>query len=566
MAAQTFGPFQIAKKLGVGGMGVVYQATYTKTGQQVALKVLTPALSEDKKLIARFEREMAILKKLKHPNIVRYYGGGKHASQHFYAMELIEGGSLENLLEQEGRIPWREAIGYACQVCAALEYAHERGIIHRDLKPANLFLTSAGQLRLGDFGIARDTQRTALTAAGSTVGTYAYMAPEQITLSSPVSHKTDLYALGCLLFEMLAGHPPFQGKTQAELLIQHLEAEPPRIGALATSCPAPLEDLVMQLLEKTPGNRPHDAPFVAMKLKEAVTVVEEQASAATQATAAKKRSVTMIDVHPDLRKTLVGKKKKKKRRRKESGPFYERVWFLTGCLILLVAAVTWGLWPAGEDELFAQAETLMRTDDPVQWQEAKYRYLEPLLERFPQGKYASHVRDYVDQIEMHRAERRVLTDARLGREPKSEAERLFREALGFEQFGDRVTALEKYESMTELLKGREEDRAFVNLARRHKRDIEDAGGKRDDRIAIVNDALKQADSLHAAGQVLDARKIWSSIVTLYSSNSEFEQQVAVATARRDGGKAEPNNEEARNDAPSDQEDETTNKDRTSQQP
>jgi serine/threonine-protein kinase len=180
MAERRIGPFIIGRQLGAGGMGVVYRAVYTETGREVALKVLPPGLIGDDKIRARFEREIGILKKLSHPNIVRYYGGGTHEGQRWYAMELIDGGAVSQLLKRRGRLTPEQAIEAGRQLCAALEHAHNAGIIHRDLKPGNLFITTRGRIKLGDFGIARDTEASPLTAAGKTVGTYAYMAPEQI--------------------------------------------------------------------------------------------------------------------------------------------------------------------------------------------------------------------------------------------------------------------------------------------------------------------------------------------------------------------------------------------------
>src|SRR5690606_16411398 len=143
-------------------------------------------------------------------------------------MQLVKGGSLERLLKKKGPLDWELAADYAIQIAQALEHAHAAGIVHRDLKPANLLVTGEG-LKLTDFGIARDTQSTALTAAGKTLGTMAYMAPEQISGKSPVGPKTDLYALGCVLFEMLTGRTVFQADTQPEMLFKHLDEEPPSV-------------------------------------------------------------------------------------------------------------------------------------------------------------------------------------------------------------------------------------------------------------------------------------------------------------------------------------------------
>ncbi|NOX55339.1 MAG: protein kinase, partial [Planctomycetes bacterium] len=358
---------------------------------------------------------------------------------------------------------------------------------------------------------------------------------EQITGKQPITHKTDLYALGCVLFEMLTGRTPYHGESQAEMLFQHVQGEIPRISEFVDDCPEPLEELVRQLLEKDPDKRPHDAAFVLYRLNEVKNQIESAIRADTDHKAVK----TIEDVHPELTKIIdqkkaSPKKKKKKRRKRKEGPFYEQTWFLASCLVLLIGVIAWSLWPPSEKELFLEAQKLMETDDPVQWQEAKERYLEPLLERYPDGEYAQRSKEYLDKIAMHLAKRRAITDARLGREPKTEAERHFIDAWRFEQFGDRVTAIEKYRSLIELFKDRPEDRAYVALARQQIASIEAAGDQEDNRVEIINQALERADKLFEEGKVLEARKIWNSIITLYASNLEFEPQVKRARARLSG--------------------------------
>ena len=426
---RMIGPFLIEKKIGVGGMGVVYKATYTKNGAQVALKVLPLTMSANKQLVARFEREMLILKKLKHPLIVQFYGGGTQDGQQFYAMEFIEGGTLDQMLKDKGRLPWEQVIEYGLQICEALEHAHDHGIVHRDLKPANLFLGKDGKLRLGDFGIARDNDATSLTASGSTVGTHAYMAPEQITGKQPISNKTDLYAFGCVLFEMLTGHPPFKAPAQMELLLKHINEPPPRVRAEVLDCPVFLEQVVLQLLEKHPDKRPHDALMVQVALEEVIDKVAQATSVATQMTAgAGQTAIGLSQVtDPNELKKLLGKRKKK---RKAIGPFYERAWFLAVCLVVLIGGVTWSLLPLSEQQLFDRAQPLMTSDDPVKWQEAYDQYLKSLLERFPEGVHAEAAREHRDKLEMHMTERGLETRARLGQDPKTEAERLWVKARG----------------------------------------------------------------------------------------------------------------------------------------
>lgn len=530
---RLIGPFLIEKKLGVGGMGVVYKATYTKNGADVALKVLPLVLTANQKLVDRFNREMAILKKLKHPRIVQFYGGGEQDGQHFYAMEFINGGTLAELLVEQGRLPWQQVIEFGVQICEALEYAHEQGIVHRDLKPANLFLGQDGKLRLGDFGIARDSDATALTASGSTVGTQAYMAPEQITGKRPISNKTDLYALGCVLFEMLTGRVPFQGAASMEVLLKHINEPPAKIRTEVMDCPVFLEQVVMQLLEKSPDKRPHDALMVQVALEEVVARVAARTSAMSQMTEGAGQSVIDMSQIPDAAqlRAMLGKKRKK---RKATGPIWERSWFLASCLLVMLAGIAWSLMPASEETLYASALPLMQSDDPVQWQEASDRYLKSLLERFPNGQHADEARTLIDKLEMHRTERGIETRLKLGQDPKHEAERLFLQARELERFGDNVTAREQYRAMIDLLAGREQDRSYLNLAKRQLALLENAGVGNVDRKQIVNDALKKAREQHLAGKTHAAEETWRSIIKLYDGKAEFAEEVAEARAGRAG--------------------------------
>lgn len=537
---RKIGPFELEKKLGVGGMGVVYLGTYSKTGQKVAVKVLSPELNADKRLLKRFVREMAILKKLRHKNIVKYFGGGHDGTQHFYAMEYIDGGSLDQVLRKKGKLSWEQAIEVGRQVAKALEHAHNHGIVHRDLKPANLFLSKDGKLKLGDFGIARDTQATALTAAGRTVGTYAYMAPEQISGKPPVSRKTDLYALGCVLYETLTGRTPFVEENPAQMLFAHLELEPPRVTGFAIDCPVWLENVVMRLLEKDPEERYYDALAVQVALDEVGTKVAEQLSIAKQTATGGGGSSTVTErqERSELVKMLTGGKKKKK---KKKGPFWEQLWFLAACLIVVIGGIAWASWPLSDEEKFARAEAMMQ--DPEQWSDARSRYLDSLAADAT-GKFASRAQEYIDQIEMDLAERQAQSVAKRNQDPRSEGERLYIRARKFENLPDRVSALRTYRSMIDLL-GRgdegpaEKDRPYVNLAKKKIAEIEASSDKPRDTMEMVNDALHRADEAQNGGNPVRAEELWNSVVTLYSDNVELERQVKYARARLRRENVEP---------------------------
>lgn len=267
MSRLNLDDYQIGAVLGVGTVGTIYAATEKATGNQVAIKRLHPSVSRDPLIGARFRREMLILQRLRHPNVIGYFGGGEDADGNlFYIMELVEGGSFRDLLASNGALSWQVVVSAASQICSALQCAHNHGIIHRDLKPGNLFLARDGTIKLGDFGIARDVSASDLTAEGLTVGTHAYMAPEQITGDASISGKADLYALGCCLYEMLTGQKPYIADTFPQLFEQHLRAEPPRASRIIPQCPQELDDVIVQLLAKKPDQRPFNAREVQGKM------------------------------------------------------------------------------------------------------------------------------------------------------------------------------------------------------------------------------------------------------------------------------------------------------------
>lgn len=524
------GPFEVGDRIGVGGMGIVYKAIYTKNGARVALKVLAPDVADSESLQRRFEREISILKKLQHPNIVRYYGGGKFGTQRFYAMEFVDGGSLEEYLRKKKRLPWEEAIEITLQVAQALEHAHEAGVIHRDLKPANLLITTSNVIKLTDFGIARDTTATALTAAGKTVGTYAYMAPEQIRGKPPVDKKTDLYALGCVLFEMISGETPFTSNNQGEMLMQHLQEEPPRITSLVPDCPIELEDLIFKLLEKDPSERVFDALALQHELQEIRTKVTKQQSLAAQSLFGSTVAADASGTKVDEGKTVVTKKKKKKKKGDDS-PFYERSWFLGLCLALVLGFIGWHFLPEGEDRLMARAEKLMQSEHAADWKDAKERYLTPLLARFPEGRQSEKAHDMILDIAKRTTDKEMHSTRRLKQGPANEAEKQYLSAEHFLKFGDRVTALRKFRSITTYFKDSEEFHVYVLLAQDQIDAIIKAGGADEDYVAYLNKRLKEADAQFKKGNLTESEEIWQSIKTLYKDNEEVRPHVAYATKR-----------------------------------
>jgi len=394
MDKRTIGPFVLEEQIGIGGMGVVYRATYPKNNKPVAVKILAPGLINDPKLLSRFDREVKILKRLNHPNIVKYYGGGTEGNQRYYAMQFINGGSLQDVMKKRGRLSWEQAIHVGRQVCSALEHAHNAGIIHRDLKPANLFLSRKGRLMLGDFGIARDTEATALTAAGKTVGTYAYMAPEQINGAHPICGKTDLYALGCLMYETLVGETPFVSENPAEMLMQHLNDDPHNVTEFAPDCPVWLDNLIDRMLAKNPDDRPFDALAVHTELGEIRDRLAEGNSVAAANTLPGGQIATQEE-NTQLRKAL---KKKKKKKRKDV-PLHERTSFLAACLGLLIGLTVYLSWPESLESMHARIAPVMEAGLRSETRALRDDIIN-MLERDPEGPFAADARAWLFEIDL----------------------------------------------------------------------------------------------------------------------------------------------------------------------
>lgn len=268
MIGERVAHYEVLSTLGAGAVGSVYRARDSESGATVALKLLHQTSQNTVDVQRRFIREVTVLQKLDHPNIVRYYDCGLHEGQYFLAMENVDCGTLKDVLKGGRVLPWRDAVDVAIQICAALEAAHAKGVIHRDLKPANLFLSKEGLVKVGDFGLARAEDLSRLTEAGTTVGTCRYMPPEQITGEEKLTGAVDLYALGCLLFEMLVGRSPFDGTTLIMVFERHMFSEPENPCDLIAGCPADLGQLVVRLLAKEPANRPAGAALVKSMLQQ----------------------------------------------------------------------------------------------------------------------------------------------------------------------------------------------------------------------------------------------------------------------------------------------------------
>ena len=259
--------YRLVRMIGSGGMGTVWEAEDETLGRPVAVKVLSESLAAGERAVRRFEREARAAARLSGPHIAAVYDFGRSEDRPYIVMELIPGETLADRLAREGPLPPQEAARIATQVAEALEEAHGAGIVHRDVKPGNVMLTPAGDVKVMDFGIAAAAWAERVTTSGLVLGTPSYLAPEQAT-SEKTTPASDVYALGAMLYEMVAGRPPFVAESPVAVALAHVREKPRPLDQVAEGVPPNLAAASMAALAKDPAERPHSAAAFAAMLRE----------------------------------------------------------------------------------------------------------------------------------------------------------------------------------------------------------------------------------------------------------------------------------------------------------
>ncbi len=268
------GQYDLSRELPRGGMSRVFLATETALRRLVVIKVLAPELAATLSA-ERFKREIEVAARLQHPRIVPLLAAGQAGRHLYYTMPFVDGESLRARMSRERRLAVPDVVAIVQEVAGALDYAHGEGVVHRDIKPENVMFFH-GQAVVLDFGIAKalvsastsETEIARITQAGMSLGTPAYVSPEQAAGEASLDHRADLYALGVVAYEMLTGHPPFAGRTPLAVLEAHARQAPAPLSAGRPDVPRALEALVMQLLEKSPDARPASGSVVAARLRQ----------------------------------------------------------------------------------------------------------------------------------------------------------------------------------------------------------------------------------------------------------------------------------------------------------
>lgn len=260
------GRYQIIEQLGKGGMGRVYKALDKETNEKIAIKLIKPEIASDRKTIERFRNELTTARKISQKNVCRMYDLNKEKGNYYITMEYVPGGDLKRFIRRSGQLSVGKAISIAKQICEGLEEAHSLGIVHRDLKPNNIMIDDSGNVRIMDFGIARSVKGKGITGAGVMIGTPEYMSPEQAE-AKDVDHRTDIYSLGIILYEMVTGQLPFEGDTPLSIAMKHKGERPKDPRELNAQVSHDLSQLVLKCLEKEKENRYQSAQEVRSELE-----------------------------------------------------------------------------------------------------------------------------------------------------------------------------------------------------------------------------------------------------------------------------------------------------------
>ncbi|MDQ1746599.1 MAG: eukaryotic-like serine/threonine-protein kinase [Frankiaceae bacterium] len=374
------GRYAVESRLARGGMASVYLATDTRLDRRVAVKVMHPGLAEDPDFVARFNREARASARLSHPDIVAVYDQGEDDGQAFLVMEYVPGATLREVLRDRGRLSTGEALAVMDHVLAALSAAHDAGLVHRDVKPENVLVTGDGRVKVADFGLARAVAGHNLTAAdGALLGSPAYLAPEQVR-DGTADARTDVYAAGIMLFELLTGRPPYAGEHALAVANRRLSEDVPAPSSFASGVPAEVDALVLAATAREPDERPADAGALHRSLVAVRNRLGLHAAVPTLPTAATTvlsapRQDTLV-VGPDAPASAPPAPSKKRRRRRRG---------LVALVVVLVLALvaSAGGWYLAQERLTKTPSVLDLSRDAavVKLRQAglKVRWLAPVF-------------------------------------------------------------------------------------------------------------------------------------------------------------------------------------------
>ncbi len=523
MAKSRIGPFALESPLAPATKsGQMFRGVHVEQKKLAAIRVFPIPLGMTPESRQAFADQLEQLKALRHVGIVRCYGGGFDTRNAFLAFELVDGESLDKVLQRRGRLTWEMALDYAKQLGEALLHAQQFAWAHGRLQPSKILVTPEGILKIADW---RRDEVSAMLNSPMTIEQMQMMAPELVE-GQAASEKSDLYSLGAIMFHMLTGSPPFSATDSASLTFQIRQTTPVNAASIALDCPVWLSAIVEQLLSKDPMRRPFSIAAFLLALREAERRQMEGVGVLQHATAG--FSPLQMNVDRQEAERVLGIKPKKEKTARESSSF-ESTWILVLGLILAVGAIVWFMLPPSEAALRRKAEDNLASEKWIDWNAARDKYLEPMLERFPDGAHASWAKEKLAWVNAREAERVLAREeAREKTDDWSDTKFQYVEARRFEKFGDNVTALEKYKLIRKPTE--KEDEPILYLAGEAIARIK-AAGETNSLQSFLAKKLEQANEAYERAEISKAKEMWETIVRLYKSNEQVTQIVAEARER-----------------------------------
>ena len=536
MIGTKLGKWVLDAEIGRGGMGRVYKAHEEAAGGVAAIKVLAGGLSHESGFLQRFQREIEVLEMLNHPNIVRFYEPGTQDEHFYYAMEYVEGQDFEQILHSQGRIPWKEVLDAALQICPALKHAHDRGVIHRDLKPPNILRNNMGVIKLTDFGIAKVFAARHLTNTGGVVGTAEFLSPEQAA-GKETTRRSDLYSLGVVMYTLLVGKPPFEGKTTAELLHKHLYSQftPPQ--RIVSEIPHDLSELVCKLLEKDPAKRPNDA----LALQRQLDSIRRKMERKFQQTLVSEEAPTVAENRPGIPSeneegpaTLMSRLMREELHRQNQGTtfsqFLNRPIVLFPLFFLVVGLIVYTLWPRSKpsaESVYEAGAKLMSSTDPRDWTRALRDHFDRLDSDYPDHPFGSQVSEFRQTIEDQATLRQSL-GATKSKRPMSEGQRFYMNGLRAARDGNYPAAGKIWRNVVNAFQGIETESRWVKLAQSGLEQLKQLSPPKGDKEAAISKALAKWRELRAAGKNQEADEMSKGLAELYQDDSQAEASLKNA--------------------------------------
>jgi len=550
MHPDQIGPYRIDRKIGAGGMGNVYHGTHTETGHVVAVKVLPASLARETGFIERFTREIEALRKLKSRHIVELFDDGSTPDGSWYfAMEFVDGETLTSLISRRQRIPWQEVTDFTLQIAAALKAAHDAGVVHRDIKPSNLMVTSDGNIKLTDFGVAHIFATTRLTRTGGVVGTAEYMSPEQAR-GQRATKRSDLYSLGAVMYAMLTGRPAFTGNNANEILHKQQFAQIEKPRHYVPDIPRLFEDLVCKLLEKKPEHRIPDALVLSRKLEQVrsrIDYTEQQrnlplheqvpASGGSPSETQSESGSGGSDYHgpgpATIVRNLIRQEASSQLDKSPIGRFFDNTIVLVVMFILVIGLGFYLTKNASltDEERLAEAREIMKTKASPAWFRARETLKELVRSKaLPDETYDMEMKIHrVDNYEFCRS---LELTAPVSGTRDSEIQRLIRKAFARFTSGEIVQARAELQSILHLVNNSLQDEylvIFINeTLERWEEDTSLYGRK-----LLMQEIIKQAKDANPAAADF-ARELLMAGETLYGDDPAVADLVAECRQLKEG--------------------------------